>query len=341
MQGLATSQLGKNFPVQSLIDWFNREKRDLPWRKAPSFYEVLISEIMLQQTQVQTVIPYFKAWMKKFPSIAHLAEAPLEEVIKAWEGLGYYSRARNLHKAAQALIHQKGDWPRTYEALRKYPGIGDYTASAILAFAYNLPYVAIDGNVLRVGARFFGLELDIKTPQAKKRIKEQFEAASIHNGQFAESLIELGATVCKKKPDCPICPLQKDCQAYRCDKTQLLPIKAPGKKTVKITRSIALVICQDRVLICKKLEGIMQDLYEFPDLNESFLETKYQISKDPILMVQRSFTHFHETLKVFYYRLDSNIEMPGYEWVDYKKLQILPLSGGHRKIRDYILQKVS
>ncbi len=339
MQSEVVGQLGKNFPVKSLIDWFNREKRDLPWRKQPSFYEVLISEVMLQQTQVQTVISYFNEWMRRFPSMAHLAAASPEEVIKAWEGLGYYSRARNLHKAAQALVLEGGDWPKSYEMLRKYPGIGDYTASAILAFAYNLPYIAIDGNVLRVGARFFGIELEIKTLQAKKKIKEHFESVLFENGQFAESLIELGATVCKKKPECSICPLKEDCQAHLLGKTQLLPITTPRKKTVKLIRSIALVIYKDTVLIRKKLQGIMQDLYEFPDLDEVSLEKNLLVAEEPVVTVKRRFTHFHETLKVFYYRLNDDITISECRWVDYKKLQTLPLSGGHRKIRDYILNK--
>lgn len=323
------NNMGRNFPLNELLEWFKAHKRDLPWRHNPSFYEVLISEIMLQQTQVVAVIPYFYRWMEKFPTLMHLAQAPIEIVIKSWEGLGYYSRARNLHKLAQ-IIHQTGVMPMTYDALIKLPGIGDYTASAVMAFAYNQPLIAVDGNVLRVGARFFGVYEDIKNPKTKQKIKELFQDYYQNPSPFAESLIELGACVCRKKPECGLCPLQKGCYAFKEQKTDHLPLVLKKQKTTKIASDIALVCFEDQILVKKNIEGVMQDLYQFPKIEELTEE------KDLFLALNKkftqTFTRYHETLNLFKKDVKEKIFFKNCEWISFKQLEHLPFTSGHRKI---------
>jgi A/G-specific adenine glycosylase len=219
------------FPQKKLIAWFMKNQRDLPWRTLRTPYSIWISEMMLQQTQVKQVESYFRRFMDWFPDMTTLAEAPLERVLKAWEGMGYYSRARNLHQTAQILVSQfEGNIPTRLEELLKLPGIGRSTAGAILSLAYGQPLPVLDGNIRRVLIRFFYLNQD---SGGRGTFNDLWRMASrilpLKNpGLFNEALMELGAVICTpKNPDCPSCPLRGTCQGYLSGQPAALPIKSP------------------------------------------------------------------------------------------------------------------
>ncbi len=336
---LTETKLGNNFPVQELLDWFKACKRDLPWRNNPSFYEVLVSEFMLQQTGVQTVIPYYILWMKTFPTLWHLAQSELKQVIKIWEGLGYYSRARNLHQMAQFLEKKACKLPSNFAELREIKGIGDYTANAILAFAYQKPVIAIDGNVLRVGARFWGIREDIKSLVVKKRLQNLFDAIDKQDGVMAEALIELGALICRKKPDCESCPLKCKCISYKERLTDIIPLKSEKKSSEKIYSKVIILEFQNWILVKKQRGNLMKDLYEFPHEHEIQIPPNYLISEQPLKQLKRTFTRFIETLYPTVKKVHTQIYKENLEWVDFNTLQNLPFSSGHREIKELILAK--
>jgi A/G-specific adenine glycosylase len=212
--------------MRELNSWFLENRRELPWRIDPTPYRVWISEVMLQQTRASVVIPYFERWMTLFPDVAALAAAPIERVIKTWEGLGYYSRARNLHRGAQQMVESfGGEVPSDREALMSIKGLGPYTIGAILSFGFQKRAAAVDGNVTRVLARYFSIEENVGRQSVKRLIGEKAEAILDEREPWvtAEALIELGATVCTPKPFCELCPLQKSCLGK--DKAESLPIK--------------------------------------------------------------------------------------------------------------------
>ena len=202
---------------QNLLHWFDKNKRDLPWRKTKDPYKIWVSEIMLQQTRVDTVIAYYNRFIESFPTVEDLAAADEQDVLKHWQGLGYYSRARNLHKGAQMVREQfGGEFPKEPDKVKKIPGIGPYTAGAILSIAFNLPYPAVDGNVLRVFSRVFAIKEDIAQPQTVKLIQQKAAAymPERHEGNFTEALMELGALICiPVSPLCLTCPLFHQCEA--------------------------------------------------------------------------------------------------------------------------------
>jgi A/G-specific adenine glycosylase len=251
-----------------LIRWFLQEQRDLPWRRERSPYAVWVSEMMLQQTLVAVVIPYFERWMKRFPSIKHLAEAPLDEVLKVWEGLGYYSRARYLHQGAKHIVeHHKGVFPSSPEDLKKIKGLGPYTVGAIRSFAFQHRVPAVDGNVVRVLTRFFMIKEDISKPSTMRTIWEFAEKILPEKDPWVvnEALIELGATVCKKQPQCHACPLKQGCQAYSHGIAVDLPYKSAKIKYESLFRAVPVVQWNNKLLVKRGEKGkIMSDLYEFP-----------------------------------------------------------------------------
>src|SRR5262245_11917236 len=227
---------------EELTAWFEEHQRPLPWRAAYTPYEVWISEIMLQQTQVETVVPYFQRWMSAFPNVRALAAAEEQSVLKLWAGLGYYSRARNLMAAAKIVAddHQ-GALPADYEALRALPGIGQYTAGAILSIAFNQPYPVVDGNVRRVLSRLYGWEDD-----QPKRLWDAAEKLVRHAEPrlINQAIMELGATVCSfRAPRCLVCPVQSDCIAYKTGKQLLIP---PVKKRPETVRVQLFAVVQEK-----------------------------------------------------------------------------------------------
>ncbi|PCI77659.1 A/G-specific adenine glycosylase [Candidatus Aerophobetes bacterium] len=252
----------------NLSSWFSLNKRDLPWRHQISSYGVWVSEVMLQQTQVVAVVPYFKRWMEQFSDIEALALANSAHVLKMWEGLGYYSRARRLHQGAKDL-YSRGlkDLPRTREELLKISGIGEYTAGAILCFAWKKRELAIDGNVARVITRLFDIETALELKKTKLRIKDRMQSLLNEDDKsnLMESVIEFGALVCKKQPLCSQCPLKSACLAYKEGKALTLPVKQPRRKTVHLHRLAPILISNGEIVLEKRGEGeVMEGLYEFP-----------------------------------------------------------------------------
>ena len=215
--------------AKKLVDWFLINQRSMPWRESKSDYNTLISEFMAQQTQINTVIPYFNRWIKKFPDIETLALATEDEVLKSWEGLGYYSRARNLHKTAKKISSEyNGIIPQNENELKEFPGIGPYIASAIASIAFGEATAVVDGNVLRVITRFFGIKDDITKDQTKVKIKNRLDQIikKVPPAEFNQGLMELGALVCKpKNPDCERCPINSICYAKNMNEINSLPVK--------------------------------------------------------------------------------------------------------------------
>lgn len=250
-----------------LLDWYDANRRVLPFRGTRDPYAVWISEIMLQQTRTDTVSGYYTRFMNRFPNIAALAQADEQEVLKYWEGLGYYSRARNLHKAAQIMQREYGGrFPGAYEGIRALPGVGDYTAAAVASIAYRLPYPAIDGNLTRVLARVHGVREDVGRPSVKRLIRElgEREIDRERPGDWNQALMDLGATICVPgTPDCARCPLQAQCDAYAQGDADQLPIRAAARPPVPVDVGVGLVIAEGRVLTIKRDAALLKGLWTF------------------------------------------------------------------------------
>ncbi|MBR2484086.1 MAG: A/G-specific adenine glycosylase [Oscillospiraceae bacterium] len=256
---------------EPLLRWYDENRRILPWREEVSPYRTWVSEIMLQQTRVAAVLPYFARFMTAFPTVEALAEAEEEKLLKLWEGLGYYSRVRNLQKAAKIIVEQySGEFPRTYEALVALPGIGDYTAGAILSIACGVPTPAVDGNVLRIVARITGDEGDVMDAAVKKRHRAAIaETMSKERpGAYVQALMDLGATVClpNGEPLCDVCPARDFCCAREEGKTAALPVRTKKKARRVEEMTVLLLIREGRVALRKRPdEGLLAALWEFPN----------------------------------------------------------------------------
>ncbi len=262
--------------VSPLTAWFSENQRILPWRQEPTPYHVWISEIMLQQTRVEAVLSYYERFLERLPKLSDLAAVEEEELMKLWQGLGYYNRARNLKKAAeQTVLEYGGELPADYEKLLKLPGIGTYTAGAIASIAFGIPRPAVDGNVLRVLSRVCGSMADISQPKVKKQLEEQMLLIMPKEkpGDFNQALMELGALICipNGAPHCEDCPIAGLCQAFEEGKTDVIPYKAPKKSRRIEERTILLVKWQEQYAIEKRpATGLLANLYEFPNLEGCF-----------------------------------------------------------------------
>lgn len=259
----------KKFFTEQLFKWFSTHHRPLPWKGEKNPYWVWLSEIILQQTTVKQGLPYYERFVEKYPSVHDLAHAPEDEVMKLWEGLGYYSRARNLHATAQFISDTlKGEFPNTYEGLLSLKGVGTYTAAAIASFAFDLPHAVVDGNVYRVLARYFGIEEPIDTPQSKRLFTDLANELLDKDraADFNQAMMDFGATHCTpSNPLCRNCLLQSECKAFQEDKVSVLPFKS--KKIDKKERYFNYLIIHagERTFIRKREEkDIWQNLYEFP-----------------------------------------------------------------------------
>ena len=253
-----------------LLNWYKKNKRNLPWREGKDAYRVWVSEIMLQQTRVETVIPYYKKWLQKFPTLTGLAQASEEEVLLLWEGLGYYARVRNMHRTAKILVEQSdGIFPHSPEALRKLPGIGEYTANAIASICFHIPVAALDANGKRIFARLLDLDQPVSNKQAKKKI-EQFAMnllEKVNAGDFNQAIMDLGSSICVSLvPKCQSCPLTTFCSAYE-QKTQSLRPVLKKKKTIPLYQVVAAAISDEAgcYLLAKRPKGgMLPGLWEFP-----------------------------------------------------------------------------
>jgi A/G-specific adenine glycosylase len=269
--------------VPFLLDWFDYNARILAWRENPIPYYVWVSEIMLQQTRVEAVKGYFDRFTTALPNIKALAEVDEDKLLKLWEGLGYYNRARNLQKAAQVVIKDyQGELPADYDSLLKLPGIGEYTAGAIASIAYQIPVPAVDGNVLRVTKRIAGSFDDITKNSVKKELWQDLIQImpTDRPGDFNQSLMELGATVCipNGKPLCENCPVMHLCKAFHEDNTMKIPVKPPKKERRKEEHTILILEYQDKYALHKREEkGLLSGLWELPGM-EGYLQTHELIS---------------------------------------------------------------
>jgi len=313
MKTLQTTKL-----QNALLSWFDAYARKLPFRGTKDPYAVWVSEIMLQQTQVTTVVPYYQRFMKRFPTVATLAAARLDSVLKLWQGLGYYTRARNLHKAAKVIVERHGGiFPNTFERLVTLPGIGRYTAGAIASIAFGLPVPVLDGNVIRVFCRLYRLAENPKTPVAQKHLWLLAETLvpKTRPGDFNQSLMELGATVCTpKNPDCMHCPVEKLCLAKAHDEQELLPRMPKAAPTPHYTVAVGLVFKEGKLLIDKrKPDGLLGGMWELPggkkENGETLKQTVAREIKEEIgvkvsvgkrlCIVRHAYSHFRITIHAF------------------------------------------
>lgn len=311
----------KSSPIAGqLLNWYQRHERELPWRQSDDPYRIWVSEIMLQQTQVDTVIPYYHRFLEAFPTVEALAAAELDVVLKIWEGMGYYARARNLHAAAQTVVAElDGEVPTTWEELTRLPGIGPYTAGAILSIAFGQCVPAVDGNVRRVLSRLFAIEEPMDKSRTQRRLREvaqEFVPAEAP-GRYNQALMDLGATICTpQKPACLLCPLNDLCEANQRGLQDTLPVTAKRKPTPHYDVTAGVIWNGDgRVLIAQRpTEGLLGGLWEFPggkqEAEESLEaclqreireELGIEISVgERIAAVDHAYTHFRITLHAFH-----------------------------------------
>lgn len=297
------------FFSNSLIQWYLNHKRDLPWRDLTNPYPIWLSEIMLQQTRVAQGLPYYTAFLNAFPTVFDLANADEEQVLRLWQGLGYYSRARNLHETAKFIAYNRnGVFPGTYKELLELKGVGEYTAAAIASFAYNEPVPVVDGNVFRVLARYFDVSIDISASSAKKEFaKLALEVLPQDNpATFNQAIMEFGALQCvPKNPNCGDCIFNSSCAALQKNKVATLPIKS---KKVKVTprffNYIVLSDVNNLTLIKKRVgKGIWENLYEFP-----LIETEKELEIESIMaLIQNKFGQEYALKKIAVFNTNSLI----------------------------------
>jgi A/G-specific adenine glycosylase len=346
----------KQLPVVPLLRWAEKHLRPLPWRVEPRDpYRVWVSEMMLQQTQVATVIPYFRRFTEHFPTVQALAAAPLDGVLKLWEGLGYYARARNLHRAAREVVAEfDGRLPDTVKELVKLPGIGRYTAGAIASIAFGRDAPVLDGNVKRVLCRVYAIRADARRSAIQKKLWALAEAnlPKGRAGRWNEAIMELGATVClPRSPRCDECPLAAVCRARALGIQNKLPTKATQKRLPHYDVTAAVIRKRGRVLIAQRpVSGMLGGLWEFPggkrERGESLEECLRREIKEelgieievgqPATQVEHTYTHFRITLHAFECRLASGrphaIQVADWRWVRLNELDGFAFAVTDRKI---------
>ena len=332
-----------------LLAWYRQNSRSLPWRGHPDPYAVWVSEIMLQQTRVETVIPYFEKWMQRFPSIAALASASEQDVLNAWEGLGYYSRARNLHKAARVIsAEHNGQLPRDLKILRSLPGIGRYTVGAIASIAFGMDEPTLDGNLRRVFARLFDINEYANSPAGEKILWKLAEE-NLPKGQagdYNQALMDLGAAIClPKNPRCLICPLMEDCRSRANGTQEQRPVLKPKKKAPHYVHVAGVAVQDGKALLAQRpREGLLGGMWEFPNGRvegepaeglESALETGYRLKVqkgEALGEVRHAYTHFKVTEYVFRCELVSMSENENMKWVALDELDDYPMGKIDRQI---------
>jgi A/G-specific adenine glycosylase len=338
-----------------LLRWFKKNGRDLPWRKTKDPYAIWVSEIMLQQTQVDTVIPYYQKFLKSFPTVHHLAKANLSKILKVWEGLGYYSRARNLHRASKIIVnHFQGKIPNNLRDLLSIPGIGRSTAGAILSFAYNKEAPILDGNVKRVLSRLFAISgSKAKTERLLWGISE-FLIPKGRSNPFNQALMDLGSMLCTPKDSqCPHCPLQNFCKGKASGNPERYPTKGSKKKIPHINAISAVIKRDGKVLLNRRPPmGLLGGLWEFPNWksegrkNRRWLTNRIRNEmgvsvnvKEPIGTFHQTFSHFKLTLQTYHCQAINRNEKG--RWIPIKYLHLFPMSRIHRRIAQTLSKKPS
>ncbi|MFB1052132.1 A/G-specific adenine glycosylase [Paraliobacillus sp. JSM ZJ581] len=340
---------------QDLIDWFHTQKRTLPWREDQDPYKVWVSEIMLQQTKVDTVIPYFNRFIEKFPTAEELAKAEEQEVLKAWEGLGYYSRARNLqHAVREVSTRYEGKVPNDPKRLSALKGVGPYTTGAILSIAYGIPEPAVDGNVMRVLSRILMIEEDIAKASTRRIFEMAVRKLISHEDPsgFNQGLMELGALVCTpKSPACMLCPVQSHCQAFHHGTELAYPVKTKAKKQKKLPYfTCVLQDNQGRFFIEQRPdEGLLANMWQFPmalkqnvdeDHLATWVEQKFQVTikeEETLPMIKHIFSHVIWELDVRLFLVENegiSSEQPSFLPLD--KITEYPFPVPYQKLIDYL-----
>jgi A/G-specific adenine glycosylase len=329
--------------TKQLETWFLQHQRNLPFRKNPTPYGIWVSEVMLQQTQMETVLRYYASFIKKFPSIQSLAKATLEQVLTEVQGLGYYRRFRLLHQGAQYILDKHaGEFPNQYEEVMNIPGVGAYTAGAIMAIAFNQPYPATDGNVIRVLSRLYGKKEDMRLASARKTI-DHLHGDMVQQANpkiYIQAVMELGALVCRPvQPKCEICPLQSSCVAYKTKQINTIPFLSKIKTNKNREWQTMVIIKDKHLLLIKNQAELLKDLYLLPQWEESieFVENLLNTNKfKPISLLNiKTYKHVftHQTwlmdvyqLKVKQGKFDQGV------WVHQDELNQIPIPEAHQKI---------
>ena len=355
-------KLPKSFPVDrfqlDLINWYHENHRSLPWRETKNPYHIWISEIMLQQTQVKTASQYYLRFINKFPTVEILSCASTEQVLKYWEGLGYYNRAIKLHQTAQIIMDKfQGNLPGEFEQLIDLPGIGPYTAGAIASFAFNQPEPAIDGNVARVISRIFLITEDTKKTKTIKKIRE-FALKILPRedaGMFNQAIMELGAIACMpRQPVCSKCPVDYLCKAFLHNKQDIIPNLAKKTKPKKLTMEMALISKENKLLLVKRPSGgLLANMWALPstekikeytggDSIKSVLENAYQIliNKKPVFIgeVKHVFTHLVWLMKLYHFPSFSevNLDLQREKWISISQLNTYAIPVAFKKLLSYL-----
>ena len=342
-----------------LLAWYRKHQRQLPWRQKEDAYSIWVSEVMLQQTQVNTVLPYYRKFLNHFPDVKSLAQADLQSVLKIWEGLGYYARARNMHRAARMIVTEfSAKIPAEWEDIKKLPGVGDYIAAAVLSITFNQPYAVIDGNVKRVLARLFLIDAPVNKSSAFKTFNDAAtELLDIKNpGDFNQAIMELGAIVCKpNKPDCSHCPLQNECLAYRSGMVKRFPKRLKSAPLPVYHIAVGVVAKKNHVLITqRKPDGLLGGLWEFPGgkikkdedpemacIREIKEEVNLTVKIDSyITRVRHAYTHFKIIVDVFCCRFVSGkVKLNGpvdYRWIRLNQINTFPLPKANHKFIPFL-----
>jgi len=343
--------------VPALLAWYQANARELPWRSVRSPYRTWVSEIMLQQTQVDTVIPYFQRWMAIFPDVHSLAAADEQEVLSLWEGLGYYSRARNLHRSAKMVVEAfDGELPQSVKELQKLPGIGPYTAAAIASIAFDMDVAAVDGNIRRVLSRLFNVQEPARSSEGERQLWS-LANDNLPEGQasaYNQALMDLGSLICTpKNPDCKNCPIEVFCQARAQGVQEARPVKLPRKKTPHHTVTAAIIRRDGRVLLAQRLRtGLLGGLWEFPGgtLEESDEDLRVCLTREikeelgvgvqvgePFGKYKHAYTHFKISLYAFFCELEKdaqpkNLASEALAWVKISELSEYPMGKVDRQI---------
>jgi len=328
-----------------LVSWYQVNKRDLPWRNTVNAYYIWLSEIILQQTRVSQGMPYYLTFVKAYPKVEDLANAPEDEVLKMWQGLGYYSRARNLHFTAKDITaNYGGKFPNNYQEILKLKGVGTYTAAAITSFAFDLPYAVVDGNVIRVLSRIFGINTPFDTTIGKKQFQELAQELLIKENPsvYNQAIMEFGAMQCKpKSPDCSICPMQDFCEAYNNNTIAELPVKSKKIKVKNRFLHFLMIEKEGGVYLGKRKSGIWQGLYEFPflEFSDSINEKELLFSEEwvdfftdakvEIQSISSEFIHVlsHQKIHAQFWKVKTNdINLKNYQLIAKEELENYPVS---------------
>ena len=346
-----------------LIRWFRTHQRRLPWRQTRDPYQIWVSEVMLQQTQVKTVLTYYQRFLERFPDIRHLAAADLQEVLKGWEGMGYYGRARNLHRAAQMIVNDMGGKiPSQYQVFRRLPGVGEYIGAAVQSLAFDQPRAVLDGNVKRVVSRLFLMDSPLNTTSSLRLCKQRVEDLLDPGrpGLFNQAMMELGATICHpRKPRCPVCPVSRFCQAYHTKRQNEIPV-IPRTRSIPEHHVVAGIVCKNSHLLItrRKPAGLLGGLWEFPGGKVRMGETAREACireireevnlaieiVDRLTRVKHAYTHFRIVMDIFRCRYRSGeVVLKGpvdHRWITVEEVDRFPFPAANHKFIPLLKKQV-